>query len=90
MAQQRESEEELKILRPGAFSVATPREDTRRSRVASEQPAVPEDEEEQQRRAKEALQIVQRLEPEAARQVEPMGLKKLKKNKNCFCNLFGN
>ena len=57
--------------------MATPRDDARRSRAASEQPAMPGNEEEQQRRAKEALQIVQRLEPEAVQQVEPVGLKKL-------------
>ena len=77
VAQQRRLEEELKILRSGAFSMATPREDARRSRAASEQPAVSEDEAEQQKRAKEALQIVRRLEPEAVQQVEPVGLKKL-------------
>ena len=57
--------------------MATPRVDTRRSRAASEQPAMPENEEEQQRRAKEALQSVRRLEPEAVQQVEQVGLKKL-------------
>ena len=57
--------------------MATPRVDTRRSRAASEQPAMPENEEEQQRRAKEVLQSVQRLEPEAVEQIEPVGLKKL-------------
>ena len=77
-AQQYEKfEGELKLLRSRAFSLATPREDTRRSRAASEQPAVPENEEEQQKRAQEALQTVQRLEPEAVQQVNPVGLKKL-------------
>ena len=77
-AQQYEKlEEELKLLRVRAFSMATPREDTRRSRATGKQPAVPENEEEQQKKAKEALQIVQRLEPEAVQQVNPVGLKKL-------------
>ena len=60
--------------------MATPREDTR-------QPTVPEDEEEQQKKAKEALQIVQRLAPEAVQQVNPVGLKKLIK---LFYSLFEN
>jgi len=77
-AQQYEKlEEELKLLRVRAFSMATPREDTRRSRATGEQPAEPETEEEQQKKAKEALQIVQRLEPEVVQQVNPVGLKKL-------------
>ena len=53
--------EELKLLRSRAFSMATPRLDTRRSRAASEQPAMLENDEEQQERAKEALQSVQGL-----------------------------
>jgi DNA-binding transcriptional regulator LsrR (DeoR family) len=42
-AQQYEKlEEELKLLRVRAFSMATPREDTRRRRPVGEQPTVPE------------------------------------------------
>ena len=55
----------------------TPRVDARRSRAASEQPAMPENEDELQGRAKEALQSVQRLEPEVVQQVEQVVLKKL-------------
>ena len=72
VAHQRKLEEELKLLQSRAFSMATPRE----------QPAEPETEEEQQKKAMEALQIVQRLEPEVVQQVNPIGLKKL--IKLCF------
>ena len=47
--------EELKLLRSRASSMATPRDDTRRSRATSEQSAMSEDEDVGlQKRAKEA------------------------------------
>ena len=80
VAQQRKLEEEIKLLSSRSFSVATPRVDdtgrSRRSRAPSEQPAVPENEEEQRRRAQEALQQVQTLGTETVQQVEETGLKK--------------
>ena len=65
--------------------MATPRDDTRRSRATSEQSAMSEDEDVGlQKRAKEAFQRAQRLEPEVVQQVEQVGLKKLIE---LFCNL---
>ena len=77
-------EEELKLLRSRAFSMATPRVDSGRRRAdsfasaTSAQSAMSEDgDEELQKRAKEALQRVQRLEPEVVQRVDQSGLKKL-------------
>ena len=78
-------EEELKLLRSSAFSMASPPE-TGRSRApsfasaTSAQTAMSENEDEGlQRRAREAMQSVQRIEPEVVQRVEQAGLKKLVK-----------
>ena len=77
VAQQRKLEEELKLLRSRAFSMATPRvDDTGRSRASSfasassAQSTMSETEDEElQRRAKEALQRVQGLEPDVIQRI---------------------
>ena len=77
-AQYENVEEELKLLRPRAFSMATPRvrADSFAS-ATSAQSAMSEDEDEElQKRAKEALQRVQRLEPEAVQRLGQAGLNK--------------
>jgi conjugal transfer/entry exclusion protein len=78
VAQYEKLEEELKLLRSRAFSMATPRvDDTGRRRAdsfasaTSAQSAMSEDEDEElQKRAKEALQRVQRLEPEVVQRID--------------------
>ena len=86
VAQYEKLEEELKLLRSRASSMATPRVDSGRRRsdsfasATSAQSAMSEDEDEElQKRAKEALQRVRRLEPEVVQRTDQSGLEKLVK-----------
>jgi hypothetical protein len=79
VAQQRKLEEELKLLRSRAFSMATPRvrADSFASATSVQSAMSEDDDEELRKRAKEALQRARGLGTEVVQRVEPIGLKKL-------------